>query len=192
MENITYKINEIFYSIQGEGRFTGTPAIFIRFAGCNLKCAYCDTDFTQKIKLTYKELLQEIKKYSCKTIILTGGEPTIQNIAPLICELDLRGYDVHVETNGHDLSKLDDARWITFSPKSTKKNYSRIVWEELKVVYTGQNMEQYEKYLTYDHNYIQPCDTGKKTNVKECIEFVKNNSKKWRLSLQCQKLINIR
>ena len=72
------RINEIFYSLQGEGAFTGTPSIFIRFSGCNLKCDFCDTIHQPYKEMTMKEIIEEIKKYPAKHIVLTGGEPTMQ------------------------------------------------------------------------------------------------------------------
>ena len=72
-----YKINEIFQSIQGEGSYVGSLAIFIRFAGCNMKCEFCDTDFSIKEYLTAEQILERIGHYSAKIIVLTGGEPII-------------------------------------------------------------------------------------------------------------------
>ena len=72
-----YKINEIFYSLQGEGYFTGVPAIFIRFSGCNLRCPFCDTDHHSYTEMTAEEIAQAISEYPAETIILTGGEPTL-------------------------------------------------------------------------------------------------------------------
>jgi 7-carboxy-7-deazaguanine synthase len=70
-----YKINDIFYSIQGEGFNTGKPFIFVKFSGCNLKCSYCDTNTNSYKEFTLNELMESIKKISCKNILLTGGEP---------------------------------------------------------------------------------------------------------------------
>ena len=73
-----YKINDIFYSIQGEGYYTGNAVIFIRFSGCNLKCSFCDTDHSRYKFLTKEEIYTKIKKFNSKHIIFTGGEPTLQ------------------------------------------------------------------------------------------------------------------
>jgi organic radical activating enzyme len=187
---IKYKINEIFYSIQGEGFHTGTPAIFIRFAGCNLNCPWCDTDFSIKEELNWEQMVERFKNIDCNYIILTGGEPSYQNIDSLINDLQSFGYCVAVETNGFNFSALCRADWITFSPKDTTKNYGERYWNELKIVYTEQDMEPYKKYMT-TYNYIQPCDIKGKMNIEKCVEFVKNNPK-WRLSCQIHKLINIK
>ena len=78
------KINEIFYSLQGEGHYTGTPAVFIRFAGCNLKCSFCDTDFTSFTEMIEDDIVREIGQYPTNHIVITGGEPTLQITASLV------------------------------------------------------------------------------------------------------------
>lgn len=111
-------VNEIFYSIQGEGYWTGTPMIFIRLAGCNLKCSFCDTDFTKKERLTPKQIIKRLEPVGCTRVVLTGGEPTIQDLYPLVEALKDEDYTIHLETNGiysHLIPGGID--WITFSPK---------------------------------------------------------------------------
>ena len=71
------KINEIFYSLQGEGYHTGTPAVFIRFSGCNLKCPFCDTQHEDGILMSDEDIVTEVSKYTAATVILTGGEPSL-------------------------------------------------------------------------------------------------------------------
>ena len=71
------KINEIFYSLQGEGYHTGTPAVFVRFSGCNLKCGFCDTRHEEGVMMTDEEIIAEVKKYPAVMVILTGGEPSL-------------------------------------------------------------------------------------------------------------------
>ena len=72
------RINEIFYSLQGEGHFTGRPAIFIRLAGCNLRCPFCDTDFTSYTEMAVADILKAIASYPARFVVLTGGEPSLQ------------------------------------------------------------------------------------------------------------------
>jgi len=99
----SYKICEIFYSIQGESDHIGRPCIFIRFAGCNLNCAYCDTSYAQRGGhwLTLADILDHIAQYPCRLVELTGGEPLLQNALPLLLDaLTTKGYKVLVETNG--------------------------------------------------------------------------------------------
>jgi len=118
-------VQEIFYTLQGEGPFSGHPAIFVRLAGCNLKCFWCDTDFeSSDWKPALSELVTEIEKMRpahCKLIVLTGGEPFRQNIQPLVEALLEKGLKVQLETNGTlwvDLPE-DPALTIVCSPKST-------------------------------------------------------------------------
>jgi organic radical activating enzyme len=194
-----YKINDVFYSIQGEGFNTGMPAIFIRFAGCNLKCDFCDTDFNHKGDADIDRIHEFLKKFNCKNIVLTGGEPTLQNIEPLIESLQ-DTYYIAIETNGYDFSKTIKADWVTFSPKENWKEICKersVQWDELKVVYTGQDLNQY-KDLLCDYNYLQPCEEkfksesgdGLAMNIDDTIKKIKEDPK-WRLSLQTHKLINI-
>ena len=97
-----YRINEIFYSLQGEGYWTGTPAVFLRFSGCNLKCPFCDTDFAAAAAMTEDELISALKDASseCKRVIVTGGEPALQLDEALVQRLHKEGYTIHIETNG--------------------------------------------------------------------------------------------
>jgi len=97
------KINEIFYSLQGEGIFVGTPTIFVRTTGCNLRCTYCDTTYayTKGTEMTVQEILEDVKKYPCTHISITGGEPLFQKETPkLIGSLLKNNYTVSLETNG--------------------------------------------------------------------------------------------
>lgn len=97
------KINEIFFSIQGEGKQMGLPTIFIRATGCNLRCSYCDTKyaFYEGKEMMIEEIIGEVKKYPCTRICLTGGEPLLQDESvDLANELLDSGYEILVETNG--------------------------------------------------------------------------------------------
>lgn len=184
-----YRITEIFYSIQGEGRYTGYPAIFIRFAGCNLNCDFCDTNYSVNYQLTANEILSEVEQYPCKLIVLTGGEPTIQLNEKLLSLLLSRDFSLHLETNGTiQLNKLRKyLKWVTVSPK---QDWIQREGNELKVVYEGQNLEQYND-SRFDYYYLQPCERNGKYNFDETIKAVKE-SDKWKLSIQTQKLLKIR
>ena len=97
------KINEIFYSLQGESSYAGIPCVFIRLSGCNLRCSYCDTRYAYEEgeERSISEILEEVKKFKCKLVEVTGGEPLLQAETPLLVEALLRkGYRVLVETNG--------------------------------------------------------------------------------------------
>jgi 7-carboxy-7-deazaguanine synthase len=109
--DLTLRINEIFYSIQGESIHAGRPCIFVRLTYCNLRCSWCDTTYSyfEGKELTFNEIFKEVGKYSCKLIEITGGEPLIQeNVHAFMSELYKLGYEVLIETAGHmDISKID-------------------------------------------------------------------------------------
>lgn len=180
----------MFYSLQGEGRYTGTPAIFIRFAGCNLKCSFCDTKHQEGAELTEDEIINKIKEYPSKFVVLTGGEPTMQINEGFVNKLHENGYYVAIETNGTFICP-DNVDWITCSPKYKKVVLKRI--DELKVVYQGQDMEQYNDLQAKEY-YLQPCDykdeEKNQININNTINFIKQNPK-WKLSLQTQKILNV-
>lgn len=178
------KVNEIFYSLQGEGHFTGTPAVFIRFSGCNLKCDFCDTQHTNGIWMKDEEIINKISSFPARHTVLTGGEPALHITPGLISLLKKNGWFVQIETNG--TKKLPEGiDWITCSPKSNSHTVIKTC-HELKVVYTNQDMEQYNDYRS-DVRYLQPC-SGK--NTKEVIDYILSHPE-WKLSLQTHKITGI-
>jgi organic radical activating enzyme len=178
------KINEIFYSLQGEGYYTGTPAVFIRFSGCNLHCNYCDTHHEEGILMDDEQIICEVNKYPASLVVLTGGEPSLWIDDALIERLHNAGKYVTIETNGtHPLPEGID--WITCSPKRGAELCIRRM-DEVKVVYEGQEIASYEQ-LPAQHFYLQPCSCS---NTAETVECVKRHPR-WRLSLQTHKLIGI-
>ncbi|WP_077154927.1 7-carboxy-7-deazaguanine synthase QueE [Bacteroides bouchesdurhonensis] len=179
------KINEIFYSLQGEGYHTGTPAIFVRFSGCNLCCDFCDTQHEEGIMMTDEEIIAEVKKYPAVTVVLTGGEPSLWIDDDFIDRLHEAGKYVCIETNGTRVLP-ESIDWVTCSPKQgTKLEITRM--DEVKVVYEGQDISIYESLLA-EHFYLQPCSCS---NTAETVDCVMRHPK-WRLSLQTHKLIDIR
>ncbi len=187
------KINEIFYSLQGEGHYTGTPAVFVRFAGCNLKCSFCDTDFTSFTEMTEDDIVRETEQYPANHIVITGGEPTLQITASLVSKLHEAGKYVQIETNGTNvLPEGCNIDWVTCSPKYKAVRLQHI--DELKVVFEGQDMSQYDG-LTASEYRLQPCDTqdeGKNKEIlRQTIDFILKNPK-WKLSLQTHKILNVR
>lgn len=179
------KINEIFYSIQGEGSFTGTPAVFVRFSGCNLNCSFCDTEHKDYTLMSDDDILNEINKYPANHVVLTGGEPALQITEQFITLLTQNFRYVQIETNG--TKELPDGiDWVTCSPKDCGSVVLDRI-DELKVVYVGQDMSIYDKYDVYIR-YLQPC-SGE--NTVEVIDYIKENPK-WKLSMQTHKLLNIR
>lgn len=179
-------VNEIFYSLQGEGYHTGTPAIFIRLSGCNLKCSFCDTDHSAHTLMSIKEISSKISRYPATTVVLTGGEPSLYNLTPLIDALHADSHNVHIETNGTN-PLPDSIDWITCSPKP-KGKLAIDKCDELKIVYTGQDVEAIAAGISADYHFLQPCSG---INTKEVIDYILQHPN-WRLSLQTHKMIDIR
>ncbi len=190
----TYKINEIFYSLQGEGFYTGTPSVFVRFSGCNLSCPFCDTDHNQGVMMTADEIAAAVNAYPASHVVLTGGEPSLFVDDELTAAL--QGHFIAMETNGtHPVAAGVD--WITMSPKSDFVDGAEPVLtecDELKLVYTGQNLDRYASFAAR-HHFLQPCDYGdagkNRLLLKECIQACLDNPV-WRLSLQTHKYLDIR
>ena len=206
---MTYKVNDIFYSLQGEGHNAGCPAIFIRFSGCNLQCSFCDTDFSQYKKMTATEIIDSLKICIKEYIptnsnvssegkglrdnilcVLTGGEPTLQVDEELIDMLHSDGFKVAMESNGTILppKNLD---WFTVSPKNnpTVKHCN-----ELKVLFDDSG-DVNDFGISADYYYLQPCDMNDKernsTINKHCVDYILKHTR-WRLSVQTHKLLNFK
>lgn len=202
----TYAINEIFYSIQGEGALVGTPAVFVRFAGCNLWdgteghreaaiCSFCDTDFRSSTPMTASEIATKVNKHYSggqrPLVILTGGEPLLQVDAALVETLRRIPVSVALETNGtRPLPCHFD--WVCFSPKPSKESLL-IAGDELKLVYPQPDCPP-ERYanLKFRHFFIQPMDGAEQAeNTKLALAYCLKNPQ-WRLSLQLHKFLGIR
>ena len=194
-----YRINEIFYSLQGEGYHSGTPAVFVRFSGCNLRCAFCDTQHQEGRMMSLQEIVDEVNKYpNAPLVVLTGGEPSLFVNEAFVEELKQKtGKQVTIETNGtHPLpGNLD---WVTLSPKTgfdggEVEPCALKACDELKVVYLGQDLAQYDD-IEAKHRFLQPCfvenEEQRKANMQACVEAVKSHLN-WRLSLQIHRVLNI-
>lgn len=178
------RVNEIFYSLQGEGFHTGTPAVFVRLSGCNMRCPFCDTDHSGYSIMTVARIVEEVKRYKGRVVILTGGEPSLQPIAPLVDALHRHGYLIHIETNGtHELPEGID--WVTCSPKAGGKVVLKRC-DELKIVYQGQDVESIAAAVESRWLFLQPCSCQ---NNMEVIEYILDHPW-WRLSVQTHKLLN--
>ncbi len=177
------KINEIFYSLQGEGFHTGTPAVFIRFSGCNLKCSFCDTRHEDGTLMSDEEILQAVSAYPSNVVILTGGEPSLWIDQAFIDLLHQAGKYICIETNGTN-PLPEGIDWVTCSPKGAPLRLTHI--DEIKVVYTGQDLTTYAN-LEASWHFLQPCSCQ---NTKEVVEYILHHPL-WRLSLQTHKLIDI-
>lgn len=194
------KINEIFYSIQGEGFYTGKPSVFIRFSKCNLRCPFCDTNFNDYTEMDEDEIIKEISKYPSRYIVLTGGEPTLQITQSFIDKLHNEGKYIMIETNGTNEIPWN-IDWVTCSPKNLYvKAPLKLTWaSEVKIVMDDKIKEE-DLLLLQDsiislNYYIQPCDTqDEELNEiinQRCINFILKHPD-WSLSLQTQKILNVR
>ena len=211
------KVNEIFYSLQGEGIYTGTAAVFLRLSGCNMKCWFCDTKgHEQGTEMTEEEIAERVSQYPARHIVITGGEPTMQLNARLTRLLHEKGFFIQIETNGAlPLKDGTEVDWITCSPKGNEIKIQRI--DELKLLFIKEYLEKY-KEAKASQRCLQPLDEGgqevqtlasqagssprlrraelgtsrfaSSRGVQEVISYIKEHPQ-WRLSLQTHKLINI-
>ena len=200
------KVNEIFYSLQGEGVYTGTAAVFLRLSGCNMKCWFCDTKgHEQGTEMTEEEIAERVSQYPARHIVITGGEPTMQLNTRLTQLLHEKGFYIQIETNGAlPLKDGTEVDWITCSPKGNEIKIQRI--DELKLLFIKEYLEKY-KEVKASQRCLQPLDEGgqevqtlasqagssrfaSSRGGNEVISYIKEHPQ-WRLSLQTHKLINI-
>ena len=187
-------VNEIFYSIDGEGLRTGELAIFIRLSGCNMNCSYCDTKYALKKTsgtfMSIDEIINEISKYNCKNITLTGGEPLLfEESNDLIEKLLERGYKINIETNGSiDITKYLGKCLITMDyklPSSNMEQYMKLSNLEkltendvLKFVTEETDFETIKKILV-EYNlkcYVYISPIFNKIEPYKIVEFMKKLS----------------
>ena len=211
-----YAVKEIFYSLQGEGANAGRPAVFCRFAGCNLwsgreedretaKCNFCDTDFLGVDGTgggTFTEpftLASAVSNHwpagsagdDFRFVVVTGGEPLLQLDAPLIEALHQRGFQIAVETNG-TLPVPPGVDWLCVSPKAGTVQV-QLSGNELKLVFpqSGARPDDYE-HLSFEHFYLQPMDGPQRTaNTELAIRYCLEHPR-WRFSLQRHKYLGLR
>ena len=195
-----WKVNEIFYSLQGEGYNTGTASVFIRLSGCNLHCAFCDTRHEEGTMMTLPEIVEQVMQYpKAPLIVLTGGEPSLWIDEDFVAGLKkMTGKRIAIETNGtrplpHDID------WVTLSPKTGLGNSGDLPvvltrCDELKVVYLGQDLTQYDN-ITANYRYLQPCwvddEEQCRRNMLDTVQAVMQQPE-WRLSLQTHRILGIR
>jgi len=196
----TYPIVEIFHSVQGEGYHTGTPSIFIRFGGCNLQCSWCDTDFSKWDRMSITEIMTILEQWTTKRIIYTGGEPAMQKLRPLSNELHSKGYNIAIETNGTIELKEGLVDWICVSPKDMlypEFSIKQRKGDELKVVYTGQDLSMYDNLKKgFDNLFLQPCydeskDAGTNGETFHSTFDIVMQNPGWNLSLQTHKWMGV-
>ena len=195
----SFRINNIFYSLQGEGHNTGRAAVFVRFAGCNLRCSFCDTEFNTFREMSDEDVLAAIRNYPSRFVVLTGGEPTLQVDESFVDLLHQQGYEVAMESNGTRQAP-QNLDWLTVSPKEGgiwNVEEGKRMPDEIKVVFdehTAEKLSSFHLPPSIFHLYLQPCDTGdaarNKVITQACVEYIKAHPQ-WRLSLQTHKLIDI-
>lgn len=207
-----YQVKEIFYTLQGEGANAGTPAVFCRFAGCNLwsgreedraaaQCRFCDTDFVGTDgpgggKFATADDLARACRAACTAaygpvfIVLTGGEPMLQVDQPLIDALHARGFTIAVETNG-TLAVPGGIDWICVSPKAGTE-LVQTHGDELKLVFPQAGLDPAGLLgLEFEHRFLQPMDgPDQAANTVAAIAYCKAHPP-WRLSVQTHKILGI-
>ena len=209
---MNYRIKEIYFTQQGEGKNTGKDFVFVRFSGCNLWsgkekhrasaiCKFCDTDFygTDGVNggiYDTKDLVTKIKslwisKDSEIRVVLTGGEPLLQVDDSLITALKKANIYIAIETNG-TLKAPKGIDWICMSPKANT-DIQLTEGSEIKVIYPQENLDPADfNNMKFSNYYIQPMDSKDyEANVSKSVEFCMQNSN-WRLSLQTHKILGIR
>ena len=191
---------ESFLSIQGEGFFSGKSSYFLRIGGCDVGCHWCDVkeSWDPGIHPLTKvdDIIDKIKQYSVKIVVVTGGEPLMYNLDYLCQSLKLLDIKIHLETSGaYMLSGNFD--WICLSPKKTLKPLKKIydISDELKIIVSNKNdlkWAQDQKKLVGDECklYLQPEWSKKEIILPQIIDFVSKNSE-WSISLQSHKYMNL-
>lgn len=202
------KVNEIFYSIQGESSFAGIPCVFIRLSGCNLRCTYCDTRyaFTEGKKITIDQIIQKVNQYQCPIIEITGGEPLLQDetiqLAEKLCQLN---YTVLIETNGtQDIRSLPKQviRIIDIKCPGSGEN-KKINWnilnqlesnDELKFVVSSLEDYQWAKKIILEYNLIEKSKilispVYNKLHPRILAEWILQDKLNIRLQIQLHKTI---
>ena len=213
-----YAINEIFYTLQGEGAHSGIPAVFIRFSGCNLHCPWCDTEFTSHTEMSAAQIVAQVQElYDLpnerrKMVVLTGGEPSLQVDKALVDALHAAGFYICIETNGTRLLP-EGIDWITCSPKLVESRKSKVERplalkkaNEVKVVFTGDyDPEIWREQLEAEHWLLQPlrytgewllnnCDAfedDRNDNLDDTVRYILSHPF-WRLSVQLHKIVGLR
>ena len=188
-------VNEIFYSLQGEGGRVGKPSIFIRLSKCNLRCSFCDTEFDSGKEMTLDEILNEIAEFGCKWIVWTGGEPTLQLTDEMVSFFKVRGFLQAIETNG--TRKVPEGiDYITCSPKQYFEKVKSVIphAHELRFpIQKGDSLPDLSVLPNADNCYLSPifdAEQANNENIDYCVQLIKENPQ-WSLSVQLHKLIQI-
>lgn len=191
------KVVEMFASVQGEGSFLGTPVVFIRLAGCNLNCPFCDTEWKEGTVMTIDDIREELKKYpQIKIVVITGGEPTIHPGFETLCKnLHLWGYWINIETNGTSQLTHKYVDWIVCSPKAVANYECRVEADEIKLVVTPEfDVEDPRiKALAIFHKviWLQPEGSQMQEMWKKCNDIALKDPR-FRVGVQLHKLMEVR
>ena len=200
MHHSTLPVMEHFYTLQGEGSHSGRAAYFIRLAGCDVGCVWCDVKESWNISpdqyMSIDSILEAVGQTATDFVVITGGEPTMHDLSPLTSALKNAGYEIAIETAGVNplLGQID---WYCFSPKKFKapcdEAYQKAA--ELKVViFHKSDFEWAEKHASLVNSncllYLQPEWSKQEQLLPVIIDYVKSNPK-WKVSLQTHKFMNI-
>jgi organic radical activating enzyme len=189
------QLAEIFYSIQGEGTWSGTPAVFVRLAGCNLACTFCDTDYALKFLASVDGVVRMVAETGgdCPMVILTGGEPLAQEETPALIEaLRREGRRVHIESNGTIFTHLPPDVWLCVSPKERVDPRMAARANEAKLIVDARVPEEHiELFPGLPAILLQP-EGNKRENVDLALDYAKSHPARFRISLQTHKMIGVR
>jgi len=202
----TYGVNDIFYSLQGEGVRAGTPNVFVRFSGCDMACDLlggpkspggwrCDTEFVSHIPMTADAILERVAAIGgeCHWVIFTGGEPALQLDVPLVSMLHAAGYNLAIETNGGTNIDTLGLDWVCVSPKMAEHAIRQRMAHEVKYVRNyGQGIPK--TVVEAAHHVISPAFDGEQVPTRTlawCIALCRDNPP-WRLSVQLHKIWQVR
>ena len=209
---MTYAVKECFLTLQGEGVQSGSRAVFLRFAGCNLwsgreqdrataQCTFCDTDFVgtdgegggkfaSARKLSARVEMLWGDGEDNRLVVITGGEPMLQLDTELIDALHARGFRVSVETNG-TMAATPGLDWICVSPKAGTEVVQR-TGDELKLVWPQEGIDPAElESWAFDHFLVQPMDCERREEAVDAAVRLAMERPKWRLSLQAHKAVGL-
>ena len=188
------QLAEIFYSIQGEGAFSGTPAVFVRLAGCNLSCDFCDTDYSLKFFAGIEDVVKRVREIggNCPMVILTGGEPLAQReTLVLIDALREDGRRVHIESNGTIYTDLPEDVWLCVSPKERVDPRMAKRANEVKLIVDERVPEEWLDLFSDKPLLLLQPEGNKPKNVALALDYAKAHPERFRLSLQTHKLIGV-
>jgi 7-carboxy-7-deazaguanine synthase len=192
---------ESFYTLQGEGFYTGHAAYFVRLGGCDVGCHWCDVKESWPVEnhpqVAINQIISEASEYTGKTIVVTGGEPLMHNLDLLTSQLHANGFATHIESSGVCNEITGTWDWFCFSPKKFKEPNPAVyaLAHELKIIVYNQSdfafaMNHASRVGPNCHLYLQPEWSKREEITPLIVAFIKENPQ-WKLSLQTHKYINI-